>query len=74
MDTSSLSVLRNQYVSSADIGIDYSVGFHWRPYYNQNLLVNGSAAILQFGDGMKQLYGNTQSNLRSIILNAIFNF
>ncbi|MEY4263571.1 MAG: hypothetical protein RL373_139, partial [Pseudomonadota bacterium] len=40
----------------------------------QNLLVNGSAAILQFGDGMKQLYGNTQSNLRSIILNAIFNF
>jgi hypothetical protein len=36
--------------------------------------VNGSAAILQFGDGMKQLYGNTQSNLRSIILNAIFNF
>lgn len=74
MDTSSLAVLRNQAVSSSSVGVDFSVGFHWRPYFNQNLIINGSAAMLKPGSGLKALYGENQGTLYSVLLNAVVTF
>jgi hypothetical protein len=74
MNVSSLAILRNQMITSTDIGVDYSIGFHWRPYYNQNLVINGSVALLKTGEAMKQLYGQNVGTLRSVLFNAILNF
>jgi hypothetical protein len=74
MNTSSLETLRNQSIASKDIGIDISAGFHWRPFFTQNLIVNGSVAVLKPGDALKALYGNNQGNLYSVLLNAVLAF
>jgi len=73
MNTSSLEVLRNQSVDSKDIGTDLSVAFHWRPFFTQNLVINGSAAVLRPGGGLRSLYGDDKS-LYSVALNAVFSF
>lgn len=74
MDTSSLALLRNQAMPSSSIGVDYSVGFHWRPFFNQNMIINGSAAVLKPSSGLKALYGEKQGDLYSVVLNAVLTF
>jgi hypothetical protein len=29
------------------MGVDFSVGTHWRPFYNQNVIINSSVAALR---------------------------
>ena len=74
MNTSSLGVLRNEEIPSKHLGVDASVGFHWRPLFNQNIIINGSIGALAPGDGLKQLYGNDQSTLYSALINALFTY
>lgn len=74
METSSLALLRNQAMPSNAIGTDYSVGFHWRPFFTQNMIVNGSAAVLKPGAGLKALYGARQGSFYSVVLNAVLTF
>ena len=74
MTTGPLEALRNQAINSRHIGIDTSAGIHWRPLFNQNLVLNASAAILRPGDALKSLYGNDQGNLYSILLNAVLTY
>lgn len=74
MNTSSLAALRNQEISSRSVGVDYSVGFHWRPHFTQNVVINGSAAVLQPGAALKDLYGAKQGRLYSGLVNAVFTF
>ena len=69
--TSILSALRNEHIKSRDIGMDYSVGFQYRPYYNQQVILTGSLAVLKFGAGLFQLYGATQDRLHSLAFNAL---
>jgi hypothetical protein len=73
-DTSSLAALRNQYIPSDSLGMDYSVGFHWRPFFNQNMIINGSVAVLKPGSGLKALYGENQGSLYSVLLNSVLAF
>jgi hypothetical protein len=74
MNTNSLSVLRNQEIPSNTLGIDLSVGFHWRPLFTQNIVINGSAALLKPGGALKSLYGANQGNLYSALFNAVLTF
>lgn len=74
MDTSSLGALRNEIAPSKSLGTDFSVGFHWRPFFSQNVVVNGSAAALKLGSGLKNLYGENQGTLYSVALNAVLSF
>lgn len=69
--TSMLSALRNESIRSREIGIDYSVGFQYRPHYNQNVILTGSLAVLKFGAGLTQLYGGSQDRLHSLAFNAL---
>jgi hypothetical protein len=73
-ETSSLAALRNQYIPSDSLGMDYSVGFHWRPFFNQNMIINGSVAVLKPGAGLKALYGENQGSLYSVLLNSVLAF
>jgi hypothetical protein len=73
-ETASLAALRNQAINSDSLGIDYSVGFHWRPFFNQNMIINGSVAMLKPGDGLKALYGANQGSLYSVLLNSVLSF
>ncbi len=74
MDTSSLELLRDQIIPSKSIGYDFSVGFHYRPFFTQNIIINGSAAVLKPTKSLKSLFGENQSLYYSIVLNAIFTY
>jgi hypothetical protein len=73
-ETASLAALRNQAITSDSLGIDYSVGFHWRPFFNQNMIINGSVAVLKPGAGLKALYGENQGPLYSVLFNSVLSF
>ena len=74
MDTSILAALRTQPLPSKSLGTDFSAGFHWRPYFNQNLVINGSVAALRPGAALKALYGDKQGTLYSALLNVVVAF
>ena len=74
MNTSSLAALRNQAIPSRAAGVDVSAGFHWRPYFSQNLVINGSVAVLKPNAALKALYGSGQGMLYSGLLNAVVTF
>jgi hypothetical protein len=74
-NVSSLAALRNQRLSSGDIGWDVSVGVQYRPFFNQNVVLNASLAVLFPGDGLKELYGNAvDATQYSALLNLILAF
>jgi hypothetical protein len=74
LNTSSLELLRDQIIPSRSIGYDFSVGFHYRPFFTQNIIINGSAAALKPTKSLKSLFGEDQTLYYSIVLNAIFTF
>lgn len=72
---SSLAALRNQRLSSADIGTDYSVGVQYRPLYNQNIVVNASVAMLHAGGALRELYGSAVDRRQySALINVVLTF
>jgi hypothetical protein len=74
MDTRVLEVLRAQALPSNELGTDFSIGLHWRPFYNQNVVVNGSAALLRPGKALKALYGERQGTFYSAVLNMVLSY
>jgi hypothetical protein len=74
-NTTPLSVLRNQGTIDRSIGTDLSAAVQFRPLFNQNIVLNASAAVLFPGKGMKQLYdvdsGRTQY---SILFNVLLTY
>jgi len=69
---SSLATLRNQRLNSIRIGTDVSVGVQYRPLFNQNVVINASAAALFPADGLRELYGNVaDSRQYSVLLNIL---
>lgn len=75
VDTAVLSALRNQAIGSRDLGTDLSVGVQYRPFFSQNVIINGSAAMFSPGSGLRDLYdeGN-RGNQYSVLLNMILAF
>jgi len=39
-----------------DIGVDYSLGFRWRPLLIENFVVTAGVGVLQPGDGIRDIY------------------
>lgn len=74
MNTSSLGAMLNEAPPPKHIGVDASVGMHWRPFFNQNVIVNGSIGALFPGGAIKQMYGNDQGTLYSGLLNILLTY
>lgn len=75
VNTSSLGVLRNQNISSKDLGVDMSAGIQFRPYMTQNVVLNASAAALIPGKGLKQLYDeNKRGPQFSVLINLLLTY
>jgi len=74
-NTEVLGVLRNQAPPSRSIGWDVSAGVQWRPFMSQNMVLNASAAMLLPGEGLKQLYDESQRGPQySILANLLLAF
>ena len=70
--TSSLSVLRNQNITSRNLGIDFSAGVQIRPVMSQNIVLNISAATLLPGKALKQLYDEGKRGPQySVLINLV---
>jgi hypothetical protein len=74
MDTTVLGYLLTEAPPDKALGVDVSLGFHWRPWLHQNVIFNGSVAALIPGTGLKQMYGSSQGTLYSIVFNAVLTF
>ena len=75
MDTTVLSVLRNQNITSKDLGVDLSVGVQYRPFMSQNVVLTTSAAALLPGKALKQLYDeNKRGPQYSVLLNLVLTY
>lgn len=75
INTSSLAVLRNQAISSTDLGVDVSVGAQYRPFMSQNVVFNASAAALLPGKGLKQLYDEDKRGAQySVLMNLLLTY
>jgi hypothetical protein len=75
VNTSSLSVLRNQGDIDRTLGTDLSVAVQYRPLFTQNIVVNISAAALIPGKGFKQLYDTGGSSTPySILANILLTY
>ncbi len=75
INTSSLGVLRNQKISSRDLGIDVSAGVQYRPYFTQNVVLNASAAALLPGKALKQLYEEDKRGPQySLLVNLLLTY
>jgi hypothetical protein len=75
MNTASLSALRNQRISSKDLGVDVSLGMQYRPLMSQNIVFNASAAALLPGKGLKQLYDEGRRGVQySLLFNLLLTY
>lgn len=72
-NTNVLGVLRQQRPPSTDLGIDASVGFQYRPFFSQNVVINGSFAKLLPGKGYKELFPDDKDPY-SFLFNVILSF
>lgn len=59
--TATLETLRNQRPIGREIGTDFSVAWIWRPKFHQNIVWRLSAAALEPGDGLADLYGSDET-------------
>ncbi|WP_293988183.1 hypothetical protein [Sphingomonas sp.] len=75
-DTAVLQALRNEGSIPRSIGMDYSVSAIWRPHTTQNIVFRASAAMLQAGDGFRDLFTQSNGSGRyfSVLANAILTF
>ena len=73
LNTSSVSVLRNQGAVDREIGTDVSAAIQYRPFFNQNIVLNASVAALIPGRGLKQLY-QTDRTQYSVLFNVLLTY
>jgi hypothetical protein len=72
-ETASLELARNQAPIKREIGQDLSIAWIWRPYMQQNLVFRLSAAGLNPGDGLSNLYGDDDIYY-SVLANLVLTF
>lgn len=74
-NVATLATLRNQRLSSNEIGTDISLGVQYRPLFIQNIVLNASFSALVPGEGLKALYGNaTDARQYSALVNLILSY
>ncbi|MFZ4498732.1 MAG: hypothetical protein ACOYMX_03395 [Burkholderiales bacterium] len=73
-ETAVLGALRNERNPARELGTDFSVGAQWRPFYNQNVIINGSFSMLKLGEGLKDLFGDRKEPFYSGFINAILTY
>ncbi|NNM77644.1 hypothetical protein HJG53_12065 [Sphingomonas sp. ID1715] len=75
-NTATLKALRVEGSIPKDIGFDLSAAAIWRPKANQNIVFRLSGALLQPGDGFKDLFGSRPRDHRfySVLFNAILTY
>jgi len=73
-ETAVLGALRNERNPARELGTDFAVGAQWRPFYNQNVIINASFSMLKLGEGLKDLYGDRKEPLYSGFINAILTY
>jgi len=73
-ETAVLGALRNERNPARELGTDFSVGAQWRPFYNQNVVINASFSMLKLGEGMKDLFGDRKEPFYSGFINAILTY
>tara|TARA_E500000178_G_scaffold356612_1_gene436050 strand:+ start:9966 stop:12158 length:2193 start_codon:yes stop_codon:yes gene_type:complete len=74
MKTEILGALRNEKAPNQSLGTELVLGVQWRPFFNQNFIVNASTAYLKYGSGLKQLFGNRDNKLTSTFVNILLIF
>ncbi|MEX2481485.1 MAG: hypothetical protein WD928_11555 [Gammaproteobacteria bacterium] len=74
MNTTVLGVLRQERDPHREIGTDLAIGLQFRPFQNQNVVLNASGSMLVPGRGLRDLYGPDQGPLYSTFANAILAF
>jgi hypothetical protein len=57
-DTSVIQEVLQDNKIGRDIGLDYSIGVQYRPFLNNNAIINFGAAALSPGNGFKDIYSN----------------
>ena len=72
-DTSVLEYLRNQGGISRFLGTDISAAVQYRPFMTQNLVFNGSIAVLQPGPAYRQLFPSAKRPY-SVLANLLLTF
>lgn len=72
-ETASLEVARTQSPIRREIGQDLSVAWIWRPFMTQNAVIRLSAAGLNPGKGLADLYGDDDIYY-SVLANLVFTF
>lgn len=72
-DTAVLQYLRNQGPVDRHLGTDLSVGVQFRPYSNQNVVLNASIATLEPGRAYRQLFDSTERPY-SVLVNLLLTF
>jgi hypothetical protein len=71
-DTSVLKLLLQDNKIGRDIGLDYGIGLRYRPFLNNNLIMELGAAALTPGNGFRELYSN--KTLYSTFLSTTFTY
>ncbi len=75
-NTAVLKALRVEGSIPKDIGFDLSAAAVWRPKANQNIVFRLSGAVLQPGDGFRDLFASRPRDSRfySVLFNAILTY
>ncbi len=75
-NTATLQALRVEGSIPRDIGFDLSAAAIWRPKANQNIVFRLSGAMLQPGDGFRDLFASQPRDSRfySVLFNAILTY
>ena len=67
-----LELVLNQANIARDIGFDLSLGTEWRPWLNNNVIVDVGTNVLFPGEGFKDIL--TDGNLYSVTSRLIFTY
>ena len=70
--TEPLELVLNQANIARDIGFDLSLGTEWRPWLNNNVIVDVGTNVLFPGEGFKDIL--TDGNLYSVTSRLIFTY
>ena len=71
-DTAVIQELLGDDKIGRSIGLDYSVGLQWRPFLNNNAIINFGAAALTPSNGFKDIYSS--QTLYSVFLGVTLTY
>ena len=73
-NTSSISAVRNQGTVDKNLGLDLSLSLTYRPQMIQNVVLRASGATMLGGAGYDNLFGASEPDPYSVVLNAVLTY